>query len=116
MLRHFAGAPVKTSSSLVKLIIFAVATLLAQAWSRVAVDRLAASSLKYPDPALAADCLTGAWIAGVDDIGLTLSPGDVDEGIVALVLARDTTSRFELAKALRAGFTSGAAACVAGLA
>jgi hypothetical protein len=95
---------------------FAVAVLLAQAWATFELDRAPAGlTSKFGERALTADCLTGSWIASTADGELSLSPGDIDEGITALVLAPDTKSPFELARALRAGFFGGAGACVSGL-
>lgn len=70
---------------------------------------------------LHADCLTGVYTAAeflqrIPDQQLVLSPGDIDEILVAfLSIGEDTgTTAFERTAAFRIGFVDGTTACAAG--
>ena len=97
---------------------YAVATLMAEAWADAAVlgDRLdrAASPGRR-----AAECVAGMWagdlVNGSRSTTSTLSPGDLDEAVSALLAfpGRSTpgNSAFVRYRAFRRGFVDGARAC-----
>jgi predicted metalloprotease len=105
---------------------FAVATAISLPYALAGRSQL---GLSADDGAAtrSAVCLTGAYTANVyngafaaeEDGGITLSPGDVDEGVIFLlsygvddhVFPNVDSSGFELVGAYRAGFLQGAAAC-----
>ncbi len=102
---------------------FAVASELAQIWAVAAQAQLGADD---GEADLQADCLTGLWAAstfpGVEDVTpdstLTISAGDLDEGIqgfIAYGAGTGDQSRtvFERTAALRAGFFDGVGGCEA---
>jgi hypothetical protein len=94
---------------------FAVATMVADAWSSSAQARLATpTSGRFRDSALGAACLTGGWMGAVaaERLGVLLSPGDLDEAVCWIIDSRDTGLPFERISAMRAGFLGGRAACV----
>ena len=100
---------------------FAVASELAQLWATAAQARLGVAD--NDDAGLQADCMTGFWAAstfpGVEDVtpgtDLTISPGDLDEGIMGF-LAYGTAGEgsptvFDRSDALRTGFFGDPTAC-----
>ncbi len=116
---------------------FAIGYLLGSAWSE-AVQQSLGSALTGEARALVNDCLTGGWVqtvilvdtpAGIDlprpraeGRTSTVSAGDLDEAIQALLLTADlgsddnvVGSAFEKIEALRTGVISGTAACLAQL-
>jgi predicted metalloprotease len=97
---------------------YAVATLMAEAWADAAVlddrlDRVAAPSRRP------AECMAGAWagdlVTASRSTDSTLSPGDLDEAVSALLAfsGRSTpgNSAFARFRAFRRGFVDGAGAC-----
>jgi predicted metalloprotease len=107
---------------------FAVGYFIALAWADVAQDLLG-STLTGSDRALANDCLVGAWTRDLDpdrparpDEGLDrgiISPGDLDEAVVAAIEIGDTSSDddvlgtpFEKIDAFRAGVLGQTDACL----
>jgi predicted metalloprotease len=110
---------------------FAVGTLFANAYAQAAVER-ASITTSGTDEQTLVDCLTGGWARAVFDRTvsgagaggqLLLSPGDLDEGIVALLAFGDrpptsllgtsrATTAFERMDHFRKGFDSGAKSCV----
>jgi predicted metalloprotease len=99
---------------------FAVASELAQIWAVAAQAQLGADS---DEADLQADCLTGLWAAStfpdVEDVtprsDLTISAGDLDEGIQGFIAYGAVTDQsrtvFERTSALRGGVFEGIAAC-----
>jgi predicted metalloprotease len=107
---------------------FAVGYLIALAWADVAQTQLG-STLVGSERALANDCLVGAWTRDLDpqrpprpDEGLDrgiISPGDLDEAVVAAIEIGDTSSSddvlgtpFEKIDAFRAGVLGQIDACL----
>ena len=107
---------------------FAVGYFIALAWADVAQDLLG-STLTGSDRALANDCLVGAWTRDLDpdrpsrsDEGLDrgiISPGDLDEAVVAAIEIGDTSSDeeilgtpFQKIDAFRAGVLGQIDACL----
>jgi hypothetical protein len=97
---------------------FAVATLLAEAWADAGARAADARRADAPDRRLE-ECLAGAWAGELVDStrssGSSLSPGDLDEAVAALLASpgpktasNDAFVRFG---AFRTGFTDGAEAC-----
>jgi hypothetical protein len=116
---------------------FSIGYLLGSAWSE-AVQEALGSDLTGEARALVNDCLTGGWVQTVILVdtpsGLdlprpraegrtsTVSAGDLDEAIQALLLVADpgrednvVGSAFEKIAALRTGVIDGTDACLAGL-
>ncbi len=116
---------------------FSVGYLLGSAWSEAAQDAIG-SELTGEARALVNDCLTGGWVQTVilvdtpSGLGLpqpraegrtsTVSAGDLDEAIQALLLVADpgsddnvVGSAFEKIAALRTGVIDGTDACLAEL-
>ncbi len=116
---------------------FSVGYLLGSAWSEAAQDAIG-SELAGEARALVNDCLTGGWVQTVilvdtpSGLGLpqpraegrtsTVSAGDLDEAIQALLLVADpgsddnvVGSAFEKIAALRTGVIDGTDACLAEL-
>ncbi len=116
---------------------FSVGYLLGSAWSE-AVQEAAGSDLTGEARALVNDCLTGGWVQTVilvetpngldlprpraDGRTSTVSAGDLDEAIQALLLVADpgtddnvVGSAFEKIAALRTGIIDGTDACLAKL-
>lgn len=106
---------------------FAIGILLGGAWADAMQTRLGVE-LSGKDRSLQADCLTGVWTADVAINGgndeqhpLSLSPGDLDEGITAFLAFGDDPSvagasggvgtAFERTARFRAGFVNGLDAC-----
>jgi hypothetical protein len=89
--------------------------VLSDVWGRAAQAQ-AGLTLRGAPASLQRACSTGAWVSSIasGDIPVfTLSPGDVDE-VLAAVLATagpDTGGAFERAEALRVGILHGLAAC-----
>ena len=105
---------------------FAVATLVGGAWADAMLVRLE-SDLTGKARSLQGDCLTGVWTADVylgRSPSLSLSPGDLDEAVVAFLAFGDSPdvadrggavgSAFERTASFRKGFVSGVKACAAG--
>jgi predicted metalloprotease len=108
---------------------FAVAVLLADAWGDAMQQRLGGAATGKTG-ALASDCLTGAWThstlpapAGDADRKLTLSAGDLDEGVIAFLRfgqgenpsdSAGTGTAFERVASFRKGLLDGIAACGVG--
>ena len=102
---------------------FAVSVLLANAWSDAMMARLDVK-LTGKDRSLDGDCLTGVWtrstLPSQRSTGdrLTLSPGDLDEGVIAFLRyggAGSGTDQvgtvFERIESFRRGILQGADAC-----
>ncbi len=100
---------------------FGAGMLLAAAWSSGAMDHMD-MSLTNDDADLTADCLTGSWAGDVargersdrrGDAAISLSPGDLDEGIATFVAIGDDGdgSAFARVAAFRTGFFEGVTAC-----
>jgi predicted metalloprotease len=103
---------------------FAVAAEIAHLWARAAQIQL---GIQGDDKSvnLQADCLTGFWAfvrfpigdqTGTEGQQLTLSAGDLDEGIQGFLAFDDTSEEqtgtvFERVGALRSGFVDGVEAC-----
>jgi predicted metalloprotease len=99
----------------------AVAFILAHEWAH-AIQQRAGFSYKFTIQAeLQADCYAGAWAADAKGRGI-VEPGDLDEVIQGLFLARDIPGRpwfdeqahgsgFQRVRAFNFGFDNGAAAC-----
>jgi len=98
---------------------FAVATLIATSWSD-AVHARVKSKTKGKARTLEADCLTGSWVGSLveqtREPELSLSPGDLDEAMQALLKYERSLdkklSAFDRAGSFRKGFQDGASACV----
>jgi len=97
---------------------YAVATLMAEAWADATVldgglDRAASPGRR------AAECVAGAWagdlVNGNRATNSTLSPGDLDEAVSALLAFRGRSTpgnnAFVRFRAFRRGFVDGARAC-----
>lgn len=108
---------------------FGVATLFATQYGLDVVDQLG-SARSALAATLQGDCFAGAWagnrLPGADDTQLpddakelTLSPGDLDEGVSVLLSFRSASDRarqgpgFDRVKAFRRGVLQGADACTA---
>jgi predicted metalloprotease len=103
---------------------FAVGYLVALAWSDLVQDLLG-SSLYDVERALVNDCLAGAWANDLDprrpprpgeaESRATLSPGDLDEAVLAAIeiagTSPDTGTAFDKVDAFRTGVLGGIAAC-----
>ena len=102
---------------------FAVATLVGGAWADAMLVRLE-SDLTGKARSLQGDCLTGVWTADVylgRSPSLSLSPGDLDEAVVAFLAFGDSPdvadqggavgSAFERTASFRKGFVDGVQAC-----
>jgi predicted metalloprotease len=100
---------------------FAVASELGQIWAVAAQAQLGAEG---DEADLQADCLTGLWAAstfpGVEDVtpesGLTISAGDLDEGIQGFIAygagtGDQTRTVFDRTGALRTGVFDGIGGC-----
>ena len=101
---------------------FALSALIGAGWSAAVLersDRLPSAQLERERTA---NCLAGAWTRSVFDgdregAQLSLSPGDLDEAVAAMLASRsDTDPRrtgtgFDRVTAYRQGFTDGAASC-----
>ncbi|MCX6470500.1 MAG: neutral zinc metallopeptidase [Corynebacteriales bacterium] len=102
---------------------FAVAVLLATQWGIAALSRLGDDSDEKTS-SQRADCFAGAWTASVllgnrpSSSGYSLSPGDLDEAIAALLLFRGDGDAdrqgtgFVRVEAYRSGVIDGARACL----
>ena len=102
---------------------YAVATLLATQWGLAALDRLGDGSDEKTSTARG-DCLAGAYTASVilynreATSSYHISPGDLDEGIKALLLFRGAGdvdrqgAGFDRTRAFRAGVLDGAQSCL----
>jgi hypothetical protein len=104
---------------------FAVTSEMAQLWAQSAQAQLGTADGDRAD--LQADCLTGAWAAstfpagtGVVDVtpdsSMTISAGDLDEGIIGFLyygraLGRTPRSAFDRTAALRTGVFGGYPGC-----
>jgi predicted metalloprotease len=97
---------------------FALSALIGAGWSAAVLD----GSGQLPSQQLAreeaANCLAGAWTRSVFDgdregAQLSLSPGDLDEAVAAMLGTRSGTTGtgFDRVTAYRQGFTDGVAAC-----
>jgi predicted metalloprotease len=102
---------------------FAVSVLLANAWSDAMMRRLGIN-LTGKDRSLDGDCLTGVWTrstlpGGTDDVNrLRLSPGDLDEGVIAFLRYGAAEGRadqigtvFERVESFRRGILQSADGC-----
>jgi len=95
---------------------YAVATLLATQFGRAALARLGDDSDEKTST-LRADCFAGGYTANVinhdrsDTSTYQISPGDLDEGITALLLFRGESGGFDRVRAFREGVINGAQAC-----
>jgi predicted metalloprotease len=101
-----------------------VAAEIARLWARDAQLQLGIDG-SGKNESLQADCLTGVWAflrfpqngqTATQGQQLTLSPGDLDEGIQGFLAFDQATNDelgtvFERVAALRAGFVDGADAC-----
>ena len=98
---------------------FAAATLIATSWSD-AVHARVKSKTKGKARTLEADCLTGSWVGSLveqtREPELSLSPGDLDEAMQALLKYERSLdkklSAFDRTGAFRKGFQDGVTACV----
>jgi predicted metalloprotease len=97
----------------------AVGMLIGDLFARAAQDRRGRSTTDRPGQ-LAVDCLAGSWtndqLKRQPGQGLTLSPGDLDEAVAALLAfgrAGETsgTSAFERIASYRSGVLQGLSAC-----
>jgi predicted metalloprotease len=100
---------------------FAVGAEISRLWALAAQDQLGVGDGE--DASLQADCLTGAWAAwtfpegaeaGVNSGELSISAGDLDEGLIGFLanpVGSDGGSAFARADALRTGFFEGYDAC-----
>jgi uncharacterized protein YlzI (FlbEa/FlbD family) len=98
---------------------FAVASEVAQLWAIAAQSQLGVAEAE--NAGLQADCLTGAWAAWTFPVDgepesdvLTMSAGDLDEGIMAFIAygtGDGGPSVFDRTDALRTGFFGGYEAC-----
>jgi predicted metalloprotease len=101
---------------------FGAGMVFAAAWSSGAMDRMGLA-VTSDSAHTRADCLTGSWAGDVSrgvrarsrgDEGISLSPGDLDEGIATFVSLGDAEgSAFSRVAAFRKGFFKGADACTA---
>ena len=99
---------------------FGAGMVLAAAWSSGAMHEMGLS-LASEAAHTKADCLTGSWAGDVSrgvrarnrgDEAISLSPGDLDEGIATFVSLGDGNgSAFSRVAAFRKGFFEGADAC-----
>jgi predicted metalloprotease len=104
---------------------YAVATMIGVQYAKAVQARLGVEGTPFARQ-LHADCLTGTWAAslftGERDDGLLLSPGDLDEAIVAMLSlgeapttlepdGRGDASGFERVTAYQQGFVGGLPAC-----
>lgn len=100
---------------------FAVAALIATQYGLAGLSRLGVDA-NDQDASLQGDCMAGGWTASVllqnrPTSGYTLSPGDLDEAIAALLLFRGDGdenrqgSGFVRVEAFRYGVMEGASAC-----
>jgi predicted metalloprotease len=99
---------------------FGAGMVLAAAWSSAAMDAQG-ESITSDRAHTTADCLTGSWAGDVSqgvrarrlaDKAISLSPGDLDEGIATFVSLGDGEgSAFSRVAAFRKGFVKGADAC-----
>lgn len=99
---------------------YAVATLLATQFGRAVLTRLGDRSGE-PTATLRGDCFAGSYTASVilhnrkETSAWTISPGDLDEGIKALLTfggGPPSASGFDRVRAFREGVLRGAPACV----
>ena len=93
---------------------FALATMVADAWSIAAQARLSVPTAgRFRNPTLGVACLTGGWMGAVaaERLGVLLSPGDLDEAVGWIIDSRDTGLPFERISAMRAGFLGSRTAC-----
>jgi hypothetical protein len=103
---------------------YAVATLLATQWGLAAQSRLGGDLSDVKTSTLRGDCLAGAYTASVilfnreKTSSYHISPGDLDEGIKALLLFRgdgDVNRQgagFDRTRAFRKGVINGAQPCL----
>ncbi|MEV6495833.1 zinc metallopeptidase, partial [Actinoplanes sp. NPDC051633] len=93
--------------------------LLGDLFARAALDRSGSSTTDRAGQ-LAVDCLAGSWtnsqLARQPGQGLTLSPGDLDEAVAALLSFgragdRSGLSAFDRIAAYRSGVLEGLSAC-----
>ncbi len=105
---------------------FAVSVLIGNAWAEAMQDRLGITTTGK-DRSLASDCLTGAWTRstlpppnGDEDQKLTLSAGDLDEGVIAFLRFGDGQNGgnadqvgtvFDRVASFRKGILQGVSAC-----
>lgn len=96
---------------------FAVGAEVARQWAFSAQDQ-AGVEAEDKGIELHADCLTGLWAGDLfvsPTTELSLSPGDLDEGIISFLATQDSTSRaaspFERSDAFRTGFLGGLEDC-----
>jgi predicted metalloprotease len=103
---------------------FAVSVLLGNAWSDAMMTRLGIN-LSGKDRSLESDCLTGVWTRSTlpgqstDPDRLTLSPGDLDEGVIAFLRygagehgqTGEVGTVFERVASFRRGILEGGNAC-----
>ena len=90
----------------------ALATVLLEDWTTTAANALWPSA-KLPNRTreLRSVCLTGTWVGaaqrgelGSADSPVSLSPGDLDEALIATIQSKGQTTSFQRVRALRAGF------------
>ncbi len=103
---------------------YAVATLLATQWGLAAQSRLGGDLADVKTTTLRGDCLAGAYTASVilfnrqQTSSYHISPGDLDEGIKALLLFRGDGdvdrqgAGFDRTRAFREGVINGAPPCL----
>ena len=109
---------------------FPIAVVLAHEWGHAIQARFLTEDEFVSAPTILkeqqADCFAGAWVAYVNDgksrFGLELDPGDLDDGISAMLDVRDQVgsaatdegahgSGFDRVGAFQQGFEGGASAC-----
>ena len=99
----------------------AAAAVLSLAWAQAGEEQ-AGGAGDVPEARLGQVCATGAWLAAVGfergGAGVTLSPGDIDEALFAVLTPLSPSqgeavrsSSFERAEALRTGLLGGLEAC-----
>jgi len=103
---------------------FGVATLIATQYGLDVTDQLQSADNEVA-ATLQGDCFAGAWAqallpdeTGASAFDLVLSPGDLDEGVSALLSFRSASDRdrqgpgFDRVKAFRTGVMEGAISCL----
>ena len=101
---------------------FALSALVGAGWSAAVLDQTGTLPSKQLAREKATNCLAGAWTRSVFDgdrqgAQLSLSPGDLDEAVSAMIGTRSTSdpgatgTGFDRVTAYRLGFTDGVSAC-----
>jgi predicted metalloprotease len=85
--------------------------LLLRDWTTAATTRLWREEASQAQRELRTICLAGSWLGaaqrgalGTADSPISLSPGDLDEALIATIRADGVTRSFDRARALRTGF------------